>query len=155
MTGWRYLFGIGMFLGMMSAGWACQPLPPMIQRMAEHQLTVPVMGGGERELPVRVADEPIERAAGFQHVCPEAYQDLNILFVFERPYRPMFHMRNVLAPLDIVFMDEAGSVIDLMTMEPEGNGYQPSRNAKYALEMRAGLAKEMGLLPGAVIVNTP
>ena len=44
--------------------------------------TVVLAGNGEEgvEIPVKIADDVNELAAGFQHICPEAIRDTAILF---------------------------------------------------------------------------
>ncbi len=46
------------------------------------------------DLQVHIADSGRERAAGFQHVCPETAESTSILFLFANPHVPSFHMRN-------------------------------------------------------------
>ena len=52
-------------------------------------------------------------------------------------------MRNVLGPLDILFADQAGVVLDAQTMavyskETPRTVYSPERNFYFALEIAAG-----------------
>ncbi len=106
-------------------------------------------------LSTRIADDPVERAAGFQYICPQQFQDNVILFIFAAPLQARFHMRNVYAPLDIAFIDNDGKVVKIMTMRPaswEKNGqsrlYGPAVAFRYALEARVGYFKEQGIEEG-------
>jgi uncharacterized membrane protein (UPF0127 family) len=91
----------------------------------------------------RLAKDATARAAGFQQVCPRQIKTMAILFVFDDPFGGVFHMRNVLGPLDILFADKAGIVLDAQTMavyskENVETVYSPGRSFHYALEIAAG-----------------
>ncbi len=112
--------------------------------------------GEQTELRVRVADEPRERAAGFQHICPEIIKLSAILFIYDRAENRSFHMSNVHAELDIGFFDADGHLFQVTRMKPRADGssgtnfYSPGLDAQYALETRAGYFSEHRLVPGAV-----
>ncbi len=65
----------------------------------------------------KYADNNTTRAAGFQRVCSERVDNTAILFHFERALIPSFHMNNVVAPLDIAFIDEQGQVDSIHLMQ--------------------------------------
>ena len=95
---------------------------------------------GSQMLEVRVADEGVERAAGYQWICPESARDTAILFVFPSEFRSAFHMRNVFTDLDIGFFDASGRLVDVKTMQaeannPKGRTYQAKSAYRYALEI--------------------
>lgn len=103
-------------------------------------------------LKVRVADTSSERAAGFQHICPEVANETSILFLLQQSYIPSFHMNNVLMPLDIAFIDENGIIRDIQTMHPYVLGKQtqtrfwkPGVPVNAALEVKAGLFDKLGV----------
>jgi len=104
------------------------------------------------ELRVHVADTGSERAAGFQHICPEVANKTSILFLFQQSYIPSFHMNNVHMPLDIAFIDENGVIRDIQTMHPYVLGkltqtrlWRPGVAVEAALEVRAGLFRQLGV----------
>lgn len=111
-----------------------------------HLASVSLMkdNGPNTILRVRVADEPSERAAGYQHICPEIIKLSAILFVYERSTNRSFHMFNVHAELDIGFFDENGRLIQVIRMEPQtadgtpASVYKSEEDFQYALETRAG-----------------
>ena len=59
--------------------------------------------GQSIQMRTRVADEPNERAAGFQHICPQIIDLSAILFIYEQPTVANYHMNNVHDALDIGF----------------------------------------------------
>lgn len=103
-------------------------------------------------LEVHVADNGTERAAGFQHICPEVADHTAILFLFGYSHIPSFHMTNVYMPLDIAFIDEDGTIRDIQTMNPYILGKQhqpklwsPQTPVRAVLEVRAGLLNQLGV----------
>ncbi len=124
-----------------AAAGGCRPETPAVAGMARHDLRL----AGE-VLRVRVADEPAEWRAGFQHLCPGAGGP--ILFVFPVPQRMGFHMRNVHQPLDIAFLGEDGRVLAVARMAPgRGRSLAPVP-VRYVLEAPAGWLAARGLRPG-------
>ena len=73
--------------------------------------------------------------------------DAAMLFVFESESPLAFWMKNTLIPLDILYLDSAGAVVDIQTMLPEPGvadsdlrRYPSAAPSRYAVEMKAGLA---------------
>jgi hypothetical protein len=86
-------------------------------------------------------------------------EDAAMLFVFERDDYLDFWMKNTLIPLDILFLDARGVVVDVQTMHtqigvPDGGlkVYHSALPARFALEMNAGLAEALGIVPGAQVL---
>jgi len=100
--------------------------------------------GSVFKLQVKLADNNVTRAAGFQYVCESTIEDEPILFVFQNELQPRFHMNNVVAPLDIAFIDKDGSVESVQAMQPyilisnHRPLYSPKRPIIAALEGHQG-----------------
>ncbi len=103
---------------------------------------------------LEIADTPDERSVGLMNreFLP---QDAGMLFVFDGEEVLSFWMRNTLIPLDILYMDFAGVVVDIQTMIPqpgvsvgELRTYPSAAPAQYALEINAGLAEQYGFMVG-------
>ena len=121
----------------------CQLSTASLEQMEEKFIELIDDSGESVLLRVKIADESSEQAAGFQHVCPQTIDTTAILFVFEKAKKPLFHMNNVYADLDIAFFDDEGRVGDIQLMREEFSTgkvkYYPSDvMAKYALEAHAG-----------------
>ncbi len=119
--------------------------------MKQHTLSFS-SDAGTQTLAVRVADEGVEHAAGYQWICPESAADTAILFVFPVESRSVFHMRNVFVDLDIGFFDVAGQLVDVKAMQaeansPKGRTYQAKSAYRYALEIPNAAPKESGSPP--------
>ena len=95
----------------------------------------------------KVASSPEERLMGlmFREELPV---DEGMLFVYDYPLNVSFWMKNVLVPLDIIFLDENGTVINVEKADIELNvpdeelkRYFSSSPAKWIVEINQGLCK--------------
>lgn len=134
----------GVLLASFNAAADCRETTEPLEDMDEAELVLAGPDGRRVQLVTRVADDYRERAAGFQHVCPDTVDRTAIYFQFQRTRRPNFHMRNVKAPLDIAFIDADGNIVDIQLMKPYVLGakrhktYSPPGEVAAALEARAG-----------------
>lgn len=105
---------------------------------------------GQAHFNVQIADDPEERAQGLMFVEAMA-QSAGMLFVYDRPQRVSFWMKNTLIPLDLIFMDDTGTVQRVahdavpgdLTPIPGGD------NIQVVLEINGGLARRLGIAEGA------
>ncbi|PZM87077.1 MAG: hypothetical protein DLD55_03265 [candidate division SR1 bacterium] len=111
----------------------------------------PQMCYQERCFDLEIADTPAKRELGlmFRESLPETS---GMLFVFESAGIHSFWMRNTLIPLDILWLDEENSVIDLISAPPCKEmpcpSYLPSAEATQAIELNSGTAAKLGLQIG-------
>ena len=96
----------------------CQLDNPSLRAMGTAEVQFELASGEVHTLRARLADENATRAAGFQYVCASVIADEPILFVFPAALRPSFHMRNVVAPIDIAFVDRKGKIDSIQAMQP-------------------------------------
>ena len=103
---------------------------------------------------LEIAATPAERARGLMN-RERLAQNSGMLFVFSQESPLNFWMKNTLIPLDILYMDSAGVVVDIQTMIPqpgvsdsELREYPSAAPAQYALEINAGLAGSLGFAVG-------
>jgi uncharacterized protein len=113
--------------------------------------TVELRGGsGIQRFGVEVADTEAERARGLMQRA-EMPSAAGMLFVYQADTHAFFWMKDTLIPLDMVFADAAGRVTRVhsdavpqdLTPIDGGDG------VRYVLEINAGLAKRMGIVPGS------
>lgn len=105
---------------------------------------------GQAHFNVDIADDAKERARGLMFV-EEMPQSTGMLFVYEWPQRVSFWMKNTLIPLDLIFMDDSGTVQRIahdaipgdLTPIPGGD------DILVVLEINGGLARRMGITEGA------
>jgi hypothetical protein len=106
--------------------------------------------GGQARFRVEVADSGEERARGlmFRDRMPAG---AGMLFVYERPQRATFWMKNTLISLDMIFMDPSGRVTKVHANAVPGDetSIPGPEGTLYVLEINGGLAARLGISPGA------
>ena len=107
---------------------------------------------GQARFSVEIADDNRERAQGLMHRehLPSA---AGMLFVYERPQTLSFWMRNTLIPLDLIFIDQSGTVQHVHhSAQPLDETPIPGGdNLTHVLEINGGLAQAMGIAEGTVL----
>jgi uncharacterized membrane protein (UPF0127 family) len=79
-----------------------------------------------------------------------------MLFVFDEPRYPSFYMLNTLIPLDIIFLDGSGRVVEIAAdaepcpAEPCPH-FSPRQPAAAVLELNGGAAALHAVEPGSFI----
>lgn len=107
-------------------------------------------GWGQTSFTVEIADDEAERAQGLMFRESMA-RGAGMLFVYPKPQRAAFWMKNTLIPLDIIFLDQTGKVIAIqadaipgdLTPLPGGD------NVFAVLEINGGLAARYGISIGS------
>lgn len=115
------------------------------------ELTIDTPRGAHR-FTVELAATPDARARGLmfrQRMNP----DHGMLFDFQTEQNVAFWMKNTPLPLDILFIDAAGSVIHVAAdTVPFSEAPIPSRGpVRGVLEVNAGTAARLGIAPGAAV----
>jgi len=87
---------------------------------------------------------------------PSLPEKRGMLFIFGADRYPSFWMKNTLIPLDLVFLDSAGSVVDVVANVPPCAldpcpTYSPKSPARAVLEVAAGVAAAHGVGAGVAI----
>tara|TARA_Y100000739_G_C20355306_1_gene349674 strand:+ start:87 stop:572 length:486 start_codon:yes stop_codon:yes gene_type:complete len=101
---------------------------------------------------VEVADNPVRRADGLMN---RKFLDLKqgMVFIFEKPSKLVFWMKDTFIPLDIIFFDERG-VIKSIHENAEPNSDKKifgGSNLIGALEINGSLSSELGIEIGDVV----
>ena len=101
---------------------------------------------------VEVADDAAERAQGLMQRERMA-KFAGMLFVYDSPQPVAFWMRNTLIPLDMLFFDGSGRLeaIKENAIPLDETPIPGGDDIRYVLEINGGLARELGIEPGAVI----
>ena len=96
------------------------------------------------------------RARGLMYRT-ELPDDRGMLFVFPKEAMQHFYMRNTLIPLDIVFLEANGTVINVTHGQPgvELPTLDSSRPARMVLELAGGWSERHGLKAGDKVAVPP
>lgn len=79
-----------------------------------------------------------------------------MLFVFDRPGQQCFWMKNTLIPLQIAFVADDGTVVNLAEMKPHSlDSHCSTRPVRFVLEMNTGWFSKRGVKPGAQLRGEP
>lgn len=122
-----------------------------LQAMAPLMVEFVRADGSVFQLESKLADNNQTRAAGFQHVCQSTIEASPILFKFQSELIPQFHMNNVVAPLDVAFIDKNGRIESIQLMKPysliaiDKPLYRPSRPIVAVFEAHKGFFKKHNL----------
>ena len=107
---------------------------------------------GETAFDVDVVDTPATRARGLMYV-EHLPRGQGMLFVFERPQRTSFWMKNTLIPLDMLFVDETGLVRRVHENAVPGDlsGIPGGDDILVVLEINGGLSDDYGIEAGTIL----
>ena len=107
---------------------------------------------------VEVADTPQEREKGLMH-REELAENRGMLFVFPEEDRRGFWMKNTLIPLDMMFIDSNGKILNIEKAYPEPNTsdedlktYRSDGEAKYVIEVNLNFTDRKGIEKGDRVV---
>ena len=108
----------------------------------------------QKSVEVELADEPAEWARGLMYRESLA-PDTGMLFVFPNDHPQTFWMKNTKIPLDLLFINSAGTIVDIRELQPctaePCETYTSKSVAKYVLEVNAGFAKTHDIAPGVKV----
>ena len=76
--------------------------------------------------------------------------DAGMLFDFQTPTNVTMWMKNTLIPLDMLFLDSAGQVIDIheRAVPQSLDMISAKAPARYVIELNGGTAERLGIKPG-------
>lgn len=118
--------------------------------------TLEVRGpSGVQRFSVELADEPAEQAQGLMYREKMA-ASAGMLFAFPKPKRAQFWMKNTLIPLDMIFADASGVVLQVRpdAIPQDTTPVDGGQGVSFVLEINGGLAKRMGIAAGSQIRHT-
>ena len=95
----------------------------------------------------KIADEPKEHQIGLADLSSLPIGE-GMLFVFDKSASYVFWMKNVEFAIDIIWIDENKKIVDIASNVPpepdkgekELTRYKPKSDAKYVLEINAGIS---------------
>jgi len=106
---------------------------------------------------VEIARDYEDKAQGL--MGREALPDnTGMLFIYDTPIQPNFWMKNMLIPIDILFLNEKGIINFIEKEAPPCNEentckhYTPTYKSKYVLEITSGITDELNIQIGDKLI---
>ncbi len=116
-----------------------------------------VLPSGNLIFHCELADTTEERQEGLMN-RESLDNDTGMLFVFESSHEVSFWMKNTLIPLDIIFINATGYVVNIQEADPEPGiadddllRYPSNGPVLYALEINQGISAAEGIVPGTYV----
>ena len=116
------------------------------------ELTI-VTAGGPHKFNVEVAATPAQLQQGLmfrQKLAPDA----GMLFDFKAPTPATMWMKNTLIPLDMLFVDQQGRIINIQQRAVPGSldTIAAAAPARAVIELNGGTASRLGIRPGDKVI---
>ena len=126
----------------------------LIQRTIPPPVNQPAMVFHGQRFTLMIARTEADQEKGLGGI-PSMPEDRGMAFPFDRPGAYGFWMKGMLFPLDIIWLYK-GQVIAVKTLPaPIGNQapaqFQPIQPADVVIELNAGTAQRIGLVPGSTV----
>jgi uncharacterized membrane protein (UPF0127 family) len=125
----------------------------VIDKFVRHDVTILMPKGA---LEAEVVDTPASRELGLSG-RPQMGDDEGMLFVFDVPGRYGFWMKDMKYPLDIVWINENGIVVNIergLTPDTYPKAYTNQSDSSYVLEINSGTSERFGLYLGSKVKFT-
>ncbi len=124
-----------------------------LQRFPTAELTV-VTANGPRKFTVELATTPAQMEQGLmfrQSLAP----DSGMLFDFKTPSPVSMWMKNTLIPLDMLFVDARGNIVNIHERAVPGslNTINAAAPVRAVLELNGGTATRLGIKPGDRVLH--
>jgi uncharacterized protein len=121
---------------------------PQLQQFATARLTI-VSADGRHDFTVELAETPAQQEQGLmfrQSLAPDA----GMLFDFKQPTVATMWMRNTLIPLDMLFVDQHGRIVNIAQRAvPESDAtIAAAAPVRAVIELNGGTAERLGIEPG-------
>jgi uncharacterized membrane protein (UPF0127 family) len=110
--------------------------------------------GGRQPIEAFVADDDIKTKEGLMWVTDKDLKDTQgMVFVMPSAAIQSFWMQNTLIPLDIIYLDAEGKVVNIVHGKPKDESPLPSTSmALYVLELKDGMAAKLGIAPKTKLI---
>lgn len=122
------------------------------------EATVIFLDSSTQPISIYIADTPEEREAGLAAV-PDLLSNQGMLFLFDEPQQPVFWMKDVDYPIDILWLYDTTIIDSTTNLEPESPStalenyqrYAPNVPVTAVLEVPAGFVQDQNITIGQVI----
>jgi uncharacterized protein len=113
------------------------------------------LNAGMHQIDTQVAATPEQRSTGLMNRVTMPQHE-GMLFVFEQPSQQCFWMKNTLLALDIAFVADDGSIVNIDQMKPQTlDSHCSTQPVRYVLEMNKGWFAKKGIKAGFKLTGKP
>jgi len=128
--------------------WLIAPAHAQLQTFPKSELTI-VSAGGPHKFTVELATTPGQMEQGLMFRQSLA-ADAGMLFDYRAPAMAAMWMKNTLIPLDMLFVDERGRIINIHERAVPGSldPIAAAAPARAVIELNGGTAARLGIRPG-------
>jgi uncharacterized protein len=104
-----------------------------------------------RQFTVEIANTPIQTERGLMY-RDSMPADHGMLFIMPTLAKTSFWMKNTRIPLDIIFLDQTGKVVEIANAKTfDETGVGPNVPVRYVIELNAGTSEKIGLKKGDMV----
>ena len=131
-----------------AARFSAPPAAAQLQRFAMSELTI-VSSNGPHHFTVEVADTPAQMEQGLMFRRAMA-PDAGMLFDYKTPTVATMWMRNTLIPLDMLFVDAQGRIVNIheRAVPLSADVISAAAPVRAVIELNGGTAARLGIAPG-------
>jgi uncharacterized protein len=124
-----------------------------LQSFETSSLTI-VGAHGRHRFTVELAETPEQMQQGLMF-RPSLAPDAGMLFDFKQPTVATMWMRNTLIPLDMLFVDANGMIVNIRARAvPESDAIIPAAApVRAVIELNGGTAARLGIMPGDRVLH--
>ena len=90
----------------------------------------------------KTKEEKITGVLGLDNMC----KNCGVLFDGVSPTH--YHMQGVKFPLDMIFCNDKGNIVDIISAQPDGDNVYPPKNAKFNIEVNDGFCSDNNISIG-------
>jgi uncharacterized protein len=147
----RIILLLAILLGTALPGGAAEP---QLQQFPTSHLMI-VSATGPHRFNVELAETPGQMEQGLMFRRSLA-SDAGMLFDFKQPTVATMWMRNTLIPLDMLFVDQRGLIVNIAQRAvPESDQtIAAAAPVRAVIELNGGTAERLGIQPGDRVLNT-
>ena len=126
---------------------------PQLQQFPTSHLTIVSVTGPHRFM-VEIAETPGQMEQGLmfrRSLAPDA----GMLFDFKQPTVATMWMRNTLIPLDMLFVDQQGLIVNIAqrAVPQSDQTIAAAAPVRVVIELNGGTAERLGIQPGDRVLN--
>lgn len=124
-----------------------------LEKFDTSKLTITTANGAhEFTIELALTDAQMEQGLMFRPSMPA---DHGMLFDFKAPTKVMMWMKNTIIPLDMLFLDNGGRVIDVHehAVPYSTDVIAANAPARYVIELNGGTVARLGIKPGDQVTS--